>query len=175
MSISVRPGSFWISFDIWAIGFPRLCRTKMKGMPYRTKFQRTKVLKIWTRAEIFFGRKFLSAKILLVIYENLSWETSIHHFSPNQIFRLVNKKKILPRRSMYENSRIYTEDYLVVATTITSARLLSSQCKHGEIGRLLSSRARLSSRRYSRQNVSSDGHLRYLRKFSDQCKFGRLL
>ena len=74
-----------------------------------------------------------------------------------------------------ENSPIYTEDYLVVSTTITSERLLSSQCKHGEIVRLLSSRARLSSRRYSRQNVSSDGHLRYLRKWSDQCKFGRLL
>ena len=84
---------------------------------------------------------------------------------------------ITKRWSSDENasSRIYTEDYLVVATTITSARLLSSQCKHGEIVRLLSSRARLSSRRYSRQNVSSDGHLRYLRKLSDQCKFGRLL
>ena len=46
---------------------------------------------------------------------------------------------------MYVNSRIYTEDYLVVATTLTSARLLSSQCKHGEIVRLLTSRARLSS------------------------------
>ena len=76
---------------------------------------------------------------------------------------------------LHVNSRIYTDDYLVVATTITSARLLSSQCKRGKIVRLLSSRARLSSRRYSRQNVSSDGHLRYLRKWSDQCKFGRLL
>ena len=84
-----------------------------------------------------------------------------------------NKQGIQVQRQ--DNSPIYTDDYLVVATTITSARLLSSQCKHGEIVRLLSSRARLSSLRYSRQNVSSDGHLRYLRNLSDQCKFGRLL
>ena len=60
-------------------------------------------------------------------------------------------------------SRIYTEHLLVITTTITSVCLLSSQCKYGEIVWLLCSLAGLSNRRYSIQNVSSDGHLRYLR------------
>ena len=59
--------------------------------------------------------------------------------------------------------RIYTEDNLVVTTTITSMCLLSNQSKYSENVRLLSSHAHLISHRYSRQNISSVDYLRYLR------------